>query len=74
MSNVTLPQEHARQFETLLMDYQRSLPRRPGQIGVSLVYPGKSGPDVNGNVTYCDVPEPALALLSKSGIPHQIQS
>jgi len=72
--NVTIPQSRVRQFEDLLMDYQRRRPRRPGQIGVSLIYPPRSGPDVNGNITFCGVPELALRLLKGSGIPHQIQT
>ena len=70
--NVAIPQGCVRQFEDLLMDYQRTLPRRPGQFGVSVIYPPRSGPDVNGNVTFCGVPELALTLLKRSGIPHRI--
>ena len=74
MCNVTLPQGYEREFENLLMDHQRSLPRRPGQFGVSMIFPPRSGPDENGNVTYSGVPNLALQLLKGSGIPHQIQS
>jgi len=70
--NVMLPESSAREFERLLWDYQRSLPKQPGQLGVSLIYPPKSGPDVCGNVTYCGVAEESLRLLKARRIPHEV--
>jgi hypothetical protein len=72
--SITVHQDHARRFENLLWDYQRSLPRKPGQIGVSMISPPCSGPDVSGNVTYCRVPQLALLLIKESGIPHKVSA
>jgi hypothetical protein len=47
--SVTIPKGCARQFEDLLMDYQRTHNR--GQFGASLILGGISE-DLRGNLTY----------------------
>lgn len=71
-SSVTLHKDDAKRFEDLLMEHQRSLPRKPGQIGVSLTYPPMSGPDTNGNVTFARLSDDALRVLKRSGILHKV--
>jgi hypothetical protein len=67
---ITIPKSRAREFENLLMDYQRSHNR--GQFGVSLVLGGISE-DLNGNLTYPPLPDQiVLPLLKNSKIPYSM--
>jgi hypothetical protein len=67
---VTIPKNCARQFEELLMAYQRTHNR--GQFGVSLILGGISE-DLNGNVTYPPLSDQiVLPLLKDSKIPYSV--
>jgi hypothetical protein len=67
---VTIPKSRARQFEDLLMDYQRTHNR--GQFGVSLILGGISE-DLSGNLTYPPLPDQiVLPLLKNSKIPYSV--
>jgi hypothetical protein len=67
--SVTIPKGCARQFEDLLMDYQRTHNR--GQFGASLILGGISE-DLRGNLTYPPLPaQIVLPLLKNSKIPYK---
>jgi hypothetical protein len=69
--NISLEASYERRFRDLWAEYQRNLPGRPGQFRI-IVDPPMAGPDANGDVTFCRVPDEFLGPLKKSRLPYRM--